>query len=49
MSGDVKEIKYEIADLLYHSLVLLAYYNIEPEEIINELEKRKNDLGNKKR
>lgn len=48
ISGDVKEIKYELADLLYHSLVLLAYYDIEPEEIIKELEKRKNEHRNKK-
>ena len=41
MSGDLKELKYEFADLIYHSLVLLAYYNIKPEEIIEELEKRK--------
>ncbi len=41
MSGDLKELKYEFADLLYHSLVLLAYYDIKPEEIIEELEKRK--------
>ena len=36
-----KEIVYEMGDLWYHCLVLLAYHNITPEELFNELMKRR--------
>jgi phosphoribosyl-ATP pyrophosphohydrolase/phosphoribosyl-AMP cyclohydrolase len=35
-----EEMIYEIADLLYHLLVLMAYNNILPVEVFHELEKR---------
>ena len=35
-----EEIIYEIADLWFHSLVLLGYHDITPEDIYKELEKR---------
>ncbi|HPR90825.1 MAG TPA: phosphoribosyl-ATP diphosphatase [Synergistaceae bacterium] len=38
--GKREEIVYEAGDLLYHLLVLLAYYDIEPEEIYHELRRR---------
>lgn len=38
--GNRKEIVYETADLFYHVLVLLGYYEIEPEEIYDELRRR---------
>jgi len=38
--GKREEIVYETADLLYHVLVLLGYYEIEPEEIYAELRRR---------
>ncbi len=38
--GNRDEIVYETADLLYHLLVLLGYYDIEPEEIYAELRRR---------
>lgn len=31
----------EFADLLFHSLVLLSYLEINPKEILDELEKRR--------
>ena len=37
---DKAETIYEIADLTYHVLVLMAEAGIEPEDIINELESR---------
>ncbi|MBR1419392.1 MAG: phosphoribosyl-ATP diphosphatase, partial [Synergistaceae bacterium] len=37
---DKAETIYEIADLTYHVLVLMAEADIEPEDIINELESR---------
>lgn len=38
--GKREEIVYEAADLLYHLLVLLSYYDINPEEIYSELRRR---------
>ena len=35
-----EEIIYEIADLWFHTLVLLAYHDITPEDIYKELQKR---------
>ncbi|MBR1419391.1 MAG: phosphoribosyl-ATP diphosphatase [Synergistaceae bacterium] len=37
---DKAETIYEIADLTYHVLVLMAEAGIEPQDIINELESR---------
>lgn len=38
--GDRDEIIYETADLWFHSLVLLSHYNIEPQAILDELDRR---------
>ena len=38
--GVREEIVYETADLLFHTLVLLGFYDIEPEEIYCELRRR---------
>ncbi|MDD2319536.1 MAG: phosphoribosyl-ATP diphosphatase [Geobacteraceae bacterium] len=38
--GKREEIIYEAGDLLYHLLVLLAYYDIEPDEVYSELRRR---------
>jgi phosphoribosyl-ATP pyrophosphohydrolase len=38
--GKREEIVYETADLLYHVLVLLGHYEIEPEEVYAELRRR---------
>lgn len=37
---DKSEVIYEMSDLVYHSLVLLAYFEIKPSEIEEELRKR---------
>ena len=37
---DRDEIIYETADLWFHSLVLLAHNNIEPQLILDELDRR---------
>ena len=42
---DKDEIIYEAADLLFHSLVTLAYKNIHPEAILNELKRREGVSG----
>ncbi|MBB5336324.1 bifunctional phosphoribosyl-AMP cyclohydrolase/phosphoribosyl-ATP diphosphatase HisIE [Pectinatus brassicae] len=36
-NNDKKEILYEMGDLWYHCLVALAYHNIAPDELLNEL------------
>jgi phosphoribosyl-ATP pyrophosphohydrolase len=38
--GDPDEVVYEIADLWFHTLVLLGYYDLPPERIYAELAKR---------
>jgi len=38
--GKREEIVYETADLFFHALVLLGYYDIPPEEIYAELRRR---------
>ena len=39
------EIIYEAADLAFHVLVALAYKNIHPEAILNELKRREGTSG----
>ena len=41
-NDDRNEIIYEMGDLWYHCLVLLAYHNIKPEEVFCELINRHN-------
>ncbi|MHB8170203.1 MAG: bifunctional phosphoribosyl-AMP cyclohydrolase/phosphoribosyl-ATP diphosphatase HisIE [Thermincolia bacterium] len=36
-----EEIIYEVADLFFHTLVMLGYHDITPEEIFRELSKRR--------
>lgn len=38
--GDPKQIAYEIADLWFHCLVLLAHQGLGPEAVLEELERR---------
>ncbi len=38
--GKREEIIYETADLFFHTLVLLGFYDIEPEEVYRELRRR---------
>ncbi len=38
--GSREEIIHETADLFFHTLVLLGFYDIEPEEIYQELRRR---------
>ena len=39
---DRKEIAYEMGDLWYHCLVLLAFHNLSPETVFQELRNRRN-------
>ena len=38
--GDKEELVYEVADLFFHVLVLLGYYEIPPEQVYAELRRR---------
>lgn len=38
--GDPEEVVYEVADLLFHVLILLGYYDLPPEKIYTELRRR---------
>ncbi|HKL49192.1 MAG TPA: bifunctional phosphoribosyl-AMP cyclohydrolase/phosphoribosyl-ATP diphosphatase HisIE [Desulfuromonadales bacterium] len=38
--GDSDEIVYEAADLFFHAMVLLGYYDLPPERVLDELRRR---------
>lgn len=38
--GDKDHIIYEVADLWFHSMVLLAQQNLHPNDVLKELERR---------
>jgi phosphoribosyl-ATP pyrophosphohydrolase/phosphoribosyl-AMP cyclohydrolase len=38
--GEIDEVVSEVADLWFHTLVLLSYYDLPPEKIYAELERR---------
>ncbi|HZJ94371.1 MAG TPA: phosphoribosyl-ATP diphosphatase [Thiopseudomonas sp.] len=39
-SGNTDDVIYETADLWFHSLVMLSALNLEPQAVLNELERR---------
>ena len=47
-NNDPKEIVSEISDLVYHILVLMVSQGTKVEDIVNELEKRRGKICNKK-
>lgn len=40
-NNSTEELLYEMADLWYHCLVLLAYHNVTPTQLLEELQKRR--------
>ncbi len=38
--GDAEKIVYEVADLWFHSLVLLAQQGLGPQQVLDELQRR---------
>ncbi len=38
--GDTKHIVYEVADLWFHTMVLLAHQGLKPDDVLNELDRR---------
>ena len=43
--GDLDKIVYEVADLWFHSMVLLAHQGSSPQAVIDELERRMGTSG----
>jgi phosphoribosyl-ATP pyrophosphohydrolase len=37
---DADQLVYETADLWFHTLVLLVYQNVDPQKVLDELERR---------
>ncbi|WP_423013755.1 phosphoribosyl-ATP diphosphatase [Undibacterium sp. Di27W] len=45
VSGDTSKLLYECADLWFHSLVMLAQYNLSPQQVLDELARREGISG----
>jgi phosphoribosyl-ATP pyrophosphohydrolase len=45
ISGDASKVLYECADLWFHSLVLLAQFNLSPQQVLDELARREGLSG----
>lgn len=43
--GDNKELVHEVADLWFHTLILMAHKNLSAEDILNELSRREGTSG----
>jgi len=45
VDGDTSKVLYECADLWFHSLVLLAQFNLTPQQVLDELARREGLSG----
>ena len=45
VSGNTEEVLYECADLWFHSLVMLAQYDLHPQQVLDELARREGISG----
>ena len=45
VSGDHSKVLYECADLWFHSLVMLAQYDLRPQQVLDELSRREGLSG----
>ena len=43
--GDARKIVYEVADLWFHSMLLLALHGLKPADVLAELERREGQSG----
>ncbi|MBY0485276.1 phosphoribosyl-ATP diphosphatase [Nitrosomonas sp.] len=43
--GNAEQVIYETADLWFHCLVLLAYHELTPDDVLKELERREGVSG----
>ena len=44
-SGDPSKVLYECADLWFHSIIMLAQFNLTPEDVLKELARREGLSG----
>jgi phosphoribosyl-ATP pyrophosphohydrolase len=45
VTGDASGVVYEVADLWFHSLIMLAHFNLSPQDVLNELARREGMSG----
>lgn len=45
IDGDKSKVLYECADLWFHSLVMLAQFDLTPQDVLNELARREGLSG----
>ena len=45
VSGDASGLLYEVADLWFHSMVLLAKFDLTPQQVVDELARREGLSG----
>jgi phosphoribosyl-ATP pyrophosphohydrolase len=45
VSGDASGLLYEVADLWFHSIVLLAKFDLTPQQVLDELARREGLSG----
>ena len=44
-NGDADKVLYEVADLWFHTLVLLAQFDLKPQQVLDELARREGVSG----
>lgn len=45
VDGDASKVLYECADLWFHSLIMLAQFNLSPQQVLDELARREGISG----
>ena len=45
VTGDAEKVLYECADLWFHSMVMLAQFDLKPQDVLNELARREGLSG----
>jgi len=45
VDGDTSKVLYECADLWFHTMVLLAQFDLKPQDVLNELARREGMSG----
>jgi phosphoribosyl-ATP pyrophosphohydrolase len=45
VSGDTSKVLYECADLWFHSMIMLAQFNLTPQDVVDELARREGISG----
>lgn len=43
--GDTSKVLYECADLWFHSMIMLAQFNLKPQDVLDELARREGISG----